>query len=268
MKKHEGLRYNEGKLRYDLIHPKSQEGLVKVLTMGAGKYQDRNWEKGMAWSNVLASMKRHIAAIERGEDYDKESGELHINHVQCNAHFLSAYYSIYPEGDDRPKKFLIKKRIGLDIDEVIADFVGAWMKRFNINEDRPESYEHWMFSDERWDEVRNDKDFWMGVKPLIDPSELGFEPSIYITKRVCDPEITREWLEINNFPKAKIIHVQRGKTKVDACKSANLDVFVDDKFDTFVDLNNAGIFCYLMDKPHNNRYNVGHMRIKSLKEII
>ena len=31
-KKEQGLRYNEGKLRYDLLHPLAQEGIVKVLT--------------------------------------------------------------------------------------------------------------------------------------------------------------------------------------------------------------------------------------------
>lgn len=54
-----GLRYNSGKLRYDLVHPEAHEGMIKVLTYGAIKYEDRNWERGMAWSNVIASMKRH-----------------------------------------------------------------------------------------------------------------------------------------------------------------------------------------------------------------
>lgn len=28
-----------------------------------------------------------------------------------------------------------------------------------------------------------------------------------------------------------------------------------------------GILCYLMDAPHNRRYNVGHKRLRSLKEL-
>ena len=89
-----GLRFNKGKLRYDLLHYKAQEGIVKVLTKGAEKYAPRNWEKGMPWMEVMASMKRHIAAWESGEDYDPETGLLHVDHIQCNAHFLSAFYSI------------------------------------------------------------------------------------------------------------------------------------------------------------------------------
>ena len=128
--KGEGLRFNSDKPRYDLLHPVAQEGIVSVLTAGAKKYAPRNWEKGMNWSTVLASLKRHIAAIEQGEDYDKETGLLHIDHVQCNAHFLSAYYTIFPQGDDRRHKYLEVPKVGLDIDEVLADFVGGLMKRF------------------------------------------------------------------------------------------------------------------------------------------
>ena len=43
--------------------------------------------------------------------------------------------------------------------------------------------------------------------------------------------------------------------------------FVDDKFENFVELNKNGICCFLMDAPHNQRYDVGHKRIKSLKEL-
>ena len=66
--KHVGLRYNSGKPRFDLVHPWSHEQMVNVLTVGANKYHDRNWEDGMAWSNVIASLKRHLNAIEAGED--------------------------------------------------------------------------------------------------------------------------------------------------------------------------------------------------------
>ena len=123
MNEDKGLRYNQGKLRYDLTHPFADEQLVKILTKGSEKYAPRNWELGMAWSKVLASLKRHLAAVERGEDYDKETGELHAAHLLCNAHFLTAYYKIYPEGDDRLqwyKKPL--KRLWLDLDGVLADF--------------------------------------------------------------------------------------------------------------------------------------------------
>jgi hypothetical protein len=99
----EAIRYNNNKLRYTLMHPLATEGMVKVLTKSLEKYPERNWEKGFKWSVVLDSLKRHLQEIEKGNDYDDETGELHIDHLQCNAHFLSAFYHIYPEGDDRRK---------------------------------------------------------------------------------------------------------------------------------------------------------------------
>ena len=67
-----GLRHNTGKLRYDLVPAYAQEQYVRVLTRGAQKYAERNWERGMKWSTCLASLKRHIAAYERGEDRERQ----------------------------------------------------------------------------------------------------------------------------------------------------------------------------------------------------
>lgn len=58
-----------------------------------------------------------------------------------------------------------------------------------------------------------------------------------------------------------------GQSKVDAAKES-VDVFVDDSYEHFVDLNRNGIFCYLFDAPHNRRYDVGFRRIKSLNELV
>ena len=147
-----GLRYNEGKLRYDLIHPKALKELVSVLTRGASKYAERNWENGMKWSNVIASLKRHLAAIEAGEDYDQETGALHADHLQCNAHFLSAYYSIFPQGDDRPNTYF-NKRVALDIDGVLADFNKSVKSKFGIANDPAHWYYSYTFDKALWEEL-------------------------------------------------------------------------------------------------------------------
>lgn len=47
-----------------------------------------NWKLGMPTSKILDSMLRHIAALQRGEIIDPESGLPHLGHVQCNALFL------------------------------------------------------------------------------------------------------------------------------------------------------------------------------------
>lgn len=84
-----GERKNKGKIRFDLIPPEVDLALAEVLTKGAEKYADRNWEKGMPFvEGMLASLKRHINAWEMGEDTDSESGLSHMAHVLTNAAFI------------------------------------------------------------------------------------------------------------------------------------------------------------------------------------
>ena len=266
MNKGTGLRYNEDKLRYDLIHPKSLKGLVDVLTAGSIKYAERNWEKGMKWSNVIASLKRHLAAIEAGEDYDKETGKLHADHLQCNAHFLSAYYSIYPQGDDRPNTFF-NERVALDIDGVLADFNEAARKRFGVeNEPHAWYYSYEFRKSEKWEEINKDKDFWLNIPAYFDGAGLPFEPVCYVTHRNVPQEWCEQWIEKNHFPCVPVFVVNG--SKVEVLKQQNIDIFIDDKFDNFRELNNNGIFTYLMDREWNRRYDVGHKRIKNLGEIV
>lgn len=261
-----GLRYNEGKLRYDLLHPVAQEGLVSVLTRGSEKYSPRNWEAGMNWSTVIASMKRHIAAFEKGEDYDKESGELHIDHIQANAHFISAYYKIAPHYDDRQHAYLNAPKIGLDIDEVLADWVAHWT--LYHGQEVPETWNFDRSIGEKFDKLKDDKDFWLSIPVKTSPYEINFEPHCYITARSIPKEWTEEWLDNNGFPTMPVHVVPHNASKVQVAKESGIDIFVDDRFENFVELNKAGVFCFLFDAPHNRRYDVGFKRLYSLKDII
>ena len=262
-----GLRYNQGKLRYDLVPSYAQEQYARVLTMGAEKYGDRNWEKGLLWmKGCMSSLERHVAAFKSGEDYDKESGLLHMAHVMTNAAFLVEFYKTHPELDDRPHSYLTYPKIGLDIDEVLANFVGAYVDRFDI--DIPT--ECWNFDPEmrkRLESLKEDKDFWMSIKPLVSPRDIPFEPHCYVTSRIIPSEWTEEWLVVNGFPARRVITVGHDESKIDAIKNSGCEVFVDDRWDNFISINRAGICCFLMDAPHNQRYDVGHKRIKTLKDI-
>ena len=97
-----GLRYDAAKLRYDLIPPEAIEAYVSILTVGATKYSDRNWEKGMSWSRCFASLMRHAWAWARGEDLDPETKLPHMAHVAWNALALVTYASRKIGTDDRP----------------------------------------------------------------------------------------------------------------------------------------------------------------------
>lgn len=263
---HKGLRFNKGKLRYDLFHPFADQELARVFTRGAEKYLARNWEKGMSWTSVIASLKRHLAALERGEDYDEETGLMHSAQVAWNSHVLTAYYKIYPQGDDRNHSYLNMPKIGLDIDEVICDWVNPWCSKYGHT--TPDS---WYFSyknRERLDTCTEElQEFYRNLPPKISPKDIPFEPHAYITSRSLPIALTMDWIERNGFPTKPVYCVGFGESKVEVAKQSGIDVFVDDNFSNFVELNKAGICTYLLDAPHNQRYEVGYKRIKSLKEL-
>lgn len=266
MEKKEGLRFNQGKTRFDLVPVFAQEQYAKVLTKGSEKYAERNWELGMAWSKVTASLKRHLQEFERGEDFDKETGLLHTAHIMCNAGFLTEYYKIYPQGDDRPHNYLKHAKIGLDIDEVICDFVGGCIDKFPNMNDRSVYWNDPHIAN-NWELIKDDKDFWLNLKPKVKHDELGFEPHCYITSRSVSFELTKQWLVKNGFPDVPIYSVGHNESKVDIARQSGIDIFIDDRFENFVELNNNGICCFLFDAPHNQRYEVGYKRIYNLKDI-
>lgn len=89
--KSEGLRFDEGKNRLDLIPPEWEWELGRVLTEGAKKYADRNWELGMDYSKVVGPLRRHLNAYLRGERVDPTDGTLHAAKVAWNALVLMTY---------------------------------------------------------------------------------------------------------------------------------------------------------------------------------
>jgi len=101
-----GVKKDKGKLRFDLLSPVATMGLVAILTRGAYKYEDRNWEKGMRWGRTWAAVMRHMFEFWLGTDNDPEDGLHHLHHAACNLHFLAHYAEVptYKEYDDRPVK--------------------------------------------------------------------------------------------------------------------------------------------------------------------
>lgn len=87
----EGLRYNDGKNRVELIPAIWTWSLGMVLTRGAIKYETRNWERGMSWAYCLGSCSRHILKFMCGERYDPESGCHHLAHAAWNCLALMTY---------------------------------------------------------------------------------------------------------------------------------------------------------------------------------
>ena len=76
-----GIKYDEGKLRYDLIPTYPLATLAAVYTKGAEKYEANNWRKGLEWNRVFAALQRHAWAYWSGEGKDEETGLHHLAHA-------------------------------------------------------------------------------------------------------------------------------------------------------------------------------------------
>lgn len=99
----EATRLNQGKLRVGLVTPQYIEMTAEALTMGANKYGERNWMKGLTVSSILDSLNRHLLEYEKGIDNDPESGLSHLSHIGANLMFLM-HFTNDPKWDDRVKE--------------------------------------------------------------------------------------------------------------------------------------------------------------------
>ena len=100
-----GAKYDGEKTRWELLPYDAIEEVARVYTMGAHKYADRNWEKGIAYSRILGALQRHLTAWYQGERYDPENGQPHLASVVWNGLALLAYElrgMNAGEFDDRP----------------------------------------------------------------------------------------------------------------------------------------------------------------------
>ena len=107
----EGVKHDEDKIRIELVPPELMFAVGQVLTFGADKYGDRNWEKGMKWSRVFGALMRHMWCWWSGSvatttnfafgDLDDETGYSHLWHAGCCISFLIAYEQRGTGEDDR-----------------------------------------------------------------------------------------------------------------------------------------------------------------------
>lgn len=109
----EGRKDDHGKVRMELIPPEFLFATATILTFGADKYEDRNWENGMAWSRVFGAMMRHLWCWWWGKDptgttrnfvfgtLDDETMCSHLWHAACCLAFLITYEQRNTGTDDR-----------------------------------------------------------------------------------------------------------------------------------------------------------------------
>ena len=88
-----------GKGRYDLITPHGLERLAKWYELGALKYADRNWEKGIPASRCISSGMGHIIKYLKGMD-----DEDHLAAAVWNLMAVIHFEEVLPEMIDVPTR--------------------------------------------------------------------------------------------------------------------------------------------------------------------
>lgn len=128
-------------------------------------------------------------------------------------------------------------RIGLDIDDCLADFMGAYCKYFDTD-NNPKMLEDAIITRNVQRVLSKDREFWLNlpVKNFID-----FVPELYCTKRVNNKAWTKAWLKANGFPDRPVYQMyhQQGN-KADMIKG-RVDVFIDDSLTNVMKCNNSGV---------------------------
>lgn len=116
-----------------------------------------------------------------------------------------------------------------------------------------------------WPEIEHDQLFWAGLGVSDTPP---FAPAAYITHQNTSALWHEDWIKRNmgNLT-APVVVVEHGKSKVDALLDYEIDLFVDDRYETFLEVNRAGIPCLLYDASYNLTGASEGLRIHSLAEI-
>lgn len=96
----------KGRKPVELSHiaPEALEELGGVASMGAEKYEAYNYLKGFPFSWSYNALQRHLMAFWGGEDYDPESGYLHLAHAMWHCAALIAFMRRDLGTDDRPPR--------------------------------------------------------------------------------------------------------------------------------------------------------------------
>lgn len=86
-----GSKFDDGKLRYDLVDDVAEEEMVAVLSYGAIKYEAHNWRDVPDPNNrYFSAARRHMKAFRRKQRIDPESSLHHLAQAITCLHFVLA----------------------------------------------------------------------------------------------------------------------------------------------------------------------------------
>lgn len=191
--------------------------------------------------------------------------------------------------------FLVEKRgvIGVDIDEVLAEYVAGFLAFHNkkygtkMTVDKVESYSfHKILQVSKEEILRRMNEFHAtdefkqimpvpGAKKAIEklPHEL-----IAITARSNNIEAhTKNWLDVHFSGRISEVHFARNvhigektnRSKADFCREADVQLLIEDSLENAKECAMAGIKVFLLDRPWNQgELPLNVTRVKSWDEIV
>ncbi|NJO17714.1 MAG: hypothetical protein HC877_18850 [Thioploca sp.] len=84
-----GIKFDNDKIRFDLIPFDVLQEVAKVFTFGANKYSVDNWKNVENYKDrYFAAVMRHLASWRMNELKDKESKLYHLAHAATCIFFL------------------------------------------------------------------------------------------------------------------------------------------------------------------------------------
>lgn len=92
----QGVKHDGEKVRWDLMPLDALKEVAHILTFGARKYADRNWEKGILYGRLYRAATGHLndwfqAKMDGNDGSDPETGRSHLAHAACCVLFLLAF---------------------------------------------------------------------------------------------------------------------------------------------------------------------------------
>lgn len=233
-------------------------GIAKVFAKGVDEgYPEEGW-KNCKIKHLINQLKKKLNDFE--DMIDKDDDNLYnIDKVAAYAMMIHDTLATNPQMDNRFDQISNIPRVALDVDDVVADFINGFKEKTGL-----EMNPYWSSNYNIADELKalsNDEEFWTNLKVKHYPN---FEPACYISSRSIPVAFTEKFIQKAGLPCAPVFHVPWNTSKVKVLKENNINILVDDKVENFLEATKAGVFCYLMDAPHNQKFDAKGRRVYNL----
>jgi hypothetical protein len=201
----------------------------------------------------------------------------------CNAAFLTEYYKIYPQGDNRLQPFMYAPHLMLEVDEVLADFINF----HNTQNLHPVTAEEWDYFDgdiraikcaqngpdiSEMDAKMNPElaaallKLWLNVPKKSNTKIAPYMTVSYFTRQKWCPTWAAEWIKKHKYPRGTVHVVSTPQDIIELTKSTKT-LCVVSTMRTFVELSKADICCYLLQNEYTAQFDIGHRGLRTLADL-